>query len=429
MAAALISRRLSLAAVCALVLAGCASTGQYESRPSPKMPGQGPAVPPVVSAPPVAVPPATSTTPPARPPVAVPAPPVVPNEREVRALVERLLPAGIPGRAGWAGDITTAFVALRLAPSRENVCAAMAVIEQESTWQADPVVPGLPKLVRKELEARRVRYGIPSLVMEAALLKTSPDGRSYSARIDSLKTEKQVNDLFEDMVAEIPKGKEWFGDMNPVRTAGPMQVSIAFANDHAREKPYPYGRVAGDMRREVFTRRGGVYFGIANLLDYPADYSHYIYRFADFNAGRYSSRNAAFQHAVARLSGRSLDLDGDLLRYDKDRTPSNTPSATLQALDVLTSRLNMRLTEVVRDLKLEKTYGFAHTPVYQRVFALADQTGGGFPRETLPRIDLKSPKIQRKLTTEWFARRVDGRFRTCLERAPAGPVVVPPGSV
>ena len=29
----------------------------------------------------------------------------------------------------------------------------------------------------------------------------------------------------------------------------------------------------------------------------------------------------------------------------------------------------------------------------------------------MPQIDLKSPKITRKLTTEWFARRVEGATR------------------
>jgi len=111
----------------------------------------------------------------------------------------------------------------------------------------------------------------------------------------------------------VPMGRQLFGNLNPVRTGGPMQVSIAFAEANARGYPYP---VKESIRHEVFTRRGGIWFGTRHIFGYPADYPDTLYRFADFNAGWYASRNAAFQAAVSRVSGKPLALDGDLIRYD-----------------------------------------------------------------------------------------------------------------
>jgi hypothetical protein len=54
------------------------------------------------------------------------------------------------------------------------------------------------------------------------------------------------------------------------------------------------------------------------------------------------------------------------------------------------------------------------------VFAQADRIEGRtVPRAVIPNITLKSPKFTRKLTTEWFARRVDERHRRCLAKAAA----------
>jgi hypothetical protein len=195
-----------------------------------------------------------------------------------------------------------------------------------------------------------------------------------------------------------------------------MQVSVAFAETHIRTKTFPYP-VSESLRHEVFSRRGGMYFGIAHLLDYPASYESHIYRFADFNAGRYASRNAAFQNAVTLGSGIPLALDGDLLRYEQGESVSE-PGSTELAVRTLARRLDMSASAIRRDLERGRTQDFEKTRLYSRVFALADQLSGkAVPRAVLPRIVLQSPKITRKLTTDWFANRVAERYRSCLARS------------
>jgi hypothetical protein len=391
----------------AALLAGCAGTGRIDTEHAPVREASPPSRP------------ATPPPPPPTPPTSAPMPsaisPAVPGEAEARARVMRFLPSAVTDRLGWATDLLGAFTALDIPATPENLCSAIAVIEQESSFQADPVVLGLPAIVWGEIEKRRQKYLVPKLLLDAAMEKSSPDGRSYKARVNALRTEGEMNTLFEDMTSELPFGKTLLAGYNPVRTGGPMQVSVEFAESHARQKAYPYaGR--GSIRDEVFTRRGSLYFGVAILLDYPAPYSEPLYRFADFNAGRYSSRNAAFQAAVAKLSRKKLNLDGDLLRYEKG-APASEPSATLAALIPLAPRLGMERNAIRRDLLLEKSAAFGDSTLYRQVFALADKAAkAALARELLPNILLNSPKISRHLTTEWFAKKVDGRYRDCLAR-------------
>lgn len=332
---------------------------------------------------------------------------------DVKAQLVRLMPANTADRQGWATDITAAFAAQGIEPSDQNLCSVLAVTEQESTFQANPPVPGLPKIAWKEIDRRADQLHIPNFLVHTALLIKSSNGKSYSERLDKVRTEKDLSDIFDDMIDSVPMGQKLFGSLNPVHTAGPMQVSIAFAEAHAKGYPYP---IDGSIRREVFTRRGGMYFGIAHLLGYPADYSQPIYRFADFNAGWYASRNAAFQSAVSRTTGIPLALDGDLINYGTDK-----PGTTELAVRTLGKRLNMSDSAIRRALEKGDLPEFADTDLYERVYALAEKTTGKkLPREMLPGIQLESPKITRKLTTAWFAKRVDERRQRCMTRASAG---------
>ena len=332
------------------------------------------------------------------------------SEAEVKAQIARLLPPQVPDRKGWAEDIYTAFDTQKIYPSTENICAVLAVTEQESTFQVDPPVPGLGKIAREEIDRRASKAHIPGLLVSGALQVRSPNGKTYSERLNAARSEKELSAIFDDFIGMVPMGKTLFAGFNPVHTGGPMQVSIDFAEQQAKGYPYP---VNGSIRREVFTRRGGMYFGIAHLLGYPVSYEQPLYRFADFNAGWYASRNAAFQNAVSRASGIPLALDGDLVRYD-----SIMPGTTERAVRTLGKQLDLRNTTIRNQLEEGNSLAFEDSELYQRVFALAEQAEGrALPRAVLPGIVLQSPKITRKLTTAWFAKRVDERYQRCMKRA------------
>lgn len=343
--------------------------------------------------------------------------PAAPKPDAVRAQIVKRMPANTPDREGWAVDIYAAFAALAIEPDVPNLCAVLAVTEQESTFQADPPVPELPKIARAEIDRRAARLGVPRFAVSLALKLPSPDGRSYAERIGAVRTERELSEIFESFVGRVPLGERLFAGLNPVRTGGPMQVSIAFAERQAQQG-YPYP-VEVSIRREVFTRRGGLYFGIAHLLDYEAPYDSHLYRFADFNAGRWASRNAAFQHAVSRASGIPLVLDGDLIRRGHDAAAAN-PGSTELAVRALGARIDASDAAIRRALEQGDGPEFERSDVYERVFALADRLEGRpLPRARVPDIELKGPKIARKLTTRWFAERVETRHRRCVARVPA----------
>ena len=190
-----------------------------------------------------------------------------------------------------------------------------------------------------------------------------------------------------------------------------MQVSIPFAE--ARAEGYPYA-IETSIRREVFTRRGGMYFGIAHLLGYQTPYTRKVHRFADFNAGWYASRNAAFQQAVSTATGRGLALDGDLLTPG---APLGKPGETERAVRSLSASLGMDERAIRRQLEQGGNLGFNDTVLFRRVFELAERRAGKpLPREIIPGIKLESPKITRDLDTAWFATRVNDRYRRCMAK-------------
>jgi hypothetical protein len=338
-------------------------------------------------------------------------PPSTPRVLEAHELINRALPAKLADRAGWTSDIYDGFRSLGIEITAQNACAVAAVIAQESDFQVDPVVPDMGRIAWAEIERRARQALIPVSVVHGVLQLKSPNGKSYSERIDAARTEKDLSDTYEDFIDSVPLGRTLFESRNPIRTRGPMQVNVAFADRYSSTHTYPYP-VKVSIGDELFSRRGSIYFGIAHLLAYRAPYDSYLYRFADYNAGQFSSRNAAFQQALGTAAHTSLVADGALLPRDQG---GFTLGDTEAAARSLAARLGLSRDEIHAALEQGRSEEFEGAPLYRRGFALADQAAAlGLPRAVIPRIELEGPKLKRKLTTSWYAHRVEGRYERCL---------------
>jgi hypothetical protein len=79
--------------------------------------------------------------------------------------------------------------------------------------------------------------------------------------------------------------------------------------------------------------------------------------------------------------------------------------------------LGMDARAIRKALEHSDRLDFDDTPLYARIYALADaRAGKPLPRAVVPSIRLDSPKITRKLTTAWFATRVDARYQRCMRQ-------------
>jgi hypothetical protein len=205
---------------------------------------------------------------------------------------------------------------------------------------------------------------------------------------------------------------------NDIDTAGSMQVSVKFSVDVANRRRWLPMQLSDvySVRDELYTRRGGMFYGILQLLGYESGYDRKVYRFADYNAGRYASRNAAFQQAIATLSGEKLALDGDLLLYEAGIAMSKA-SASEKAIRRISEELKLDLDDkrIRKDLLREKTEDFISTRTFMRVRdVFRIKTGKDAPFAVIPEIDLSSPKISRHMTTRTFAESVNKRYQSCI---------------
>lgn len=342
----------------------------------------------------------------------------------------------VKDRKGWATDLHAIFAAHGIPATNGNTCAVVATVEQESGYEPDPAVPGIGSMIDTWIAEEQASMGkLPGLAFEAgfrAVLDAKGPGqtKSFYERLQAAKTERDVDLVFREFVAfhrsKLPEplraaesAAQFVGldldDLNPITTAGCMQVKVDLAEAHAKED----GLDPAGVRDALYTRAGCLHYGTVRLLDWEAGYDAPVYRFADYNAGYFASRNAAFQEQVAALAGATLALDGDLLRYTDAGRPAPEPSQTLTAVLAVVTKHALDLPEsrVRRDLAKEKSPKFEETETWTRIRALYEQKTGKKPEYArLPDVKLDSIKLAGDKTTAWFAKNVEKRRQSCLGR-------------
>ncbi len=333
---------------------------------------------------------------------------------------------------GWAIDLHDVLQQHDMTQSKENVCAAIAIIDQESGFVADPQVAGLGKLSEQALRDKFNKVPIGGAIALRWLENNPSPQASFMARIRNAKTERDLDLAYRslvdyagkttslDVVLRLGLLNKLIEEKNEIDTAGSMQVSVKFALGEAKKRrwlPMTLDDVYG-VRDHLYTRQGGMYYGVKQLLGYDTGYNQKIYRFADFNAGRYASRNAAFQQVVAKLSGQQLAIDGDLLSYGKDGQPLKTVTSTEKAVRLANAKHKLGLDEksIRTDLLKEKDVGFTSTRTFVDLrdrFAATTKQPAAFA--ALPDIALNSPKLSRSFTTRRFAESVNKRYQACMK--------------
>jgi Protein of unknown function (DUF1615) len=338
----------------------------------------------------------------------------------------------VPDPRGWAVDLLDVLALHSLDASKENVCAAIAVIDQESGFVADPAVPGLGKLSETALRTKLDRIPLGGTMAITWLGNNPSPDTSFLSRIRNARTERDLDLAYRslvehagqksglDTVLRLGVFNRIIEERNEIDTAGSMQVSVKFALDMAKRRrwlPMTLDDVYA-VRDQLYTRHGGMFYGVPQLLAYETGYSNKLHRFADFNAGRYASRNAAFQMVVSKLGGEKLALDGDLLAYDKNGKALRGTTSTERALRKVIATLGIAIDDdsLRADLLLEKQKGFDASKTFLALrAAYARRMGQAAPFALVPAITLSSPKIRRMMTTRIFAETVNGRYQACMK--------------
>ncbi|MCK5902056.1 MAG: DUF1615 family protein [Cocleimonas sp.] len=345
---------------------------------------------------------------------------------QVNNLVRQAEPQ-LKNRRIWAVGILKALKRNGFQQNRSNVCSVIAIVDQESSFRVNPSVKNLGKIATTAILKRLDSLPLVGSVIKKWLENKPTKKNSYLKIMGRAQTERDLDRIYRHMISsvflvsslsKIMLVRNLIENNNEINTIGSMQVSTSFAiEEEEKHKGTHSLDQIWKLRESMYTLNGGLHYGVLLLLGYRADYINKVHHFADYNAGRYASRNAGFQFVIEKLSKKSLAKDGDLLRYRSGKKPSFFKSTTEKHINEIAFQYKLRLTssQIRKDLKKEKTQQFTQTKTYQLLRRLyRKKTKRHPPYAVIPSIQLKSEKTSRILTTKRFATVVHGRYQRCM---------------
>ncbi|MEK7523918.1 MAG: DUF1615 family protein [Patescibacteria group bacterium] len=299
-----------------------------------------------------------------------------------------------------ADALIDAMVANGMPLNTQTIAICLTQLSREGAFYEDPLIPDPNEMyarykskmegeINQFLAKFHGAFEVARPLINCILVECE---KKYKPRLMDCKTEHQLNDAFAFIAKDIeehptatmqalfniPRVGSLIQDefkeriasyKNPVRRIGALQVDTGIALSIARQQGE--NLTEDQMRDRLFNRRQNLVYGLALLKDSMDAYTidgkmHVDYVFADYNAGRYASRNAALQGTVSLL-GQKIVPDGDLLMYDSRGNPLEDVSKSEEAIQKVVAELGISLTdEQIRDdLLHEKLPDFVTTQTYQ----------------------------------------------------------------
>ncbi len=156
--------------------------------------------------------------------------------------IEKLILVADPGLDSpdiWAKAIKESLQEIGVPVSKENACAVIAVIAQESGFKTVPKTPGMKKILHNRLKNAESNP-IVRFIIESRLDQQAANGKTFRENIDSIESERDVELWYNEFIAADvtkPMLQVLNKDVDDlITTIGSMQISVRFAEHYSKNR-------------------------------------------------------------------------------------------------------------------------------------------------------------------------------------------------